>query len=182
MKYVYITLICLLSVAAAVGFFQASKITSKSFEVALRQLQADSKAKQVQIDALTETASNADQTISNLQAQLNKIRVKLATSEQELATSEQKVSNFETDKNAREDKQAQYQAQVPAPQIIYESGHRVFLFSKVVGVGGGTLLTDATFGGLYGRKLAFRAAGGRIVKAYDVDDLHPLTASSRLRP
>lgn len=173
MKTTLISLVCLLTISTAIGFWRASSVTNLCGTIR-QQSQADVKLKQTQIDEFFETVSNQEQQITNFQTRLKKVSAELNANRVELASAEQKISDLEAYKKSREDKEAIYLAQVPGPLVTTdELGHKKFVFSKVVGAGGGTLLTDATFSGLYGRRLAFRADGD-VIKAYDVDEMHPL--------
>jgi hypothetical protein len=62
-------------------------------------------------------------------------------------------------------------AEVIPPVVTVNRGATAYVFPQLKDAKGNVVLTNAEFGSLFGRRLAFRVAGGP--RAFDVDELHP---------
>jgi hypothetical protein len=142
----------------------------------VRKLDSQTKQANAKFDDYNQTIANDQQSISllqsNLAANLTKSKSDLADFQARLDAATKTISDFQVNESNRHDEQAKYDALVSAPALLYEAGRQVYFFSKIIGVHGGTLATNGTFGGLYGSHVAFRFENGS-PKTFNVDDLHP---------
>lgn len=128
------------------------------------------------------TSDTRQQTVELLQTKLDKMTEILTNSTARLRAAEESIRGFELAAEEARHKQEDTKrmlAEVPPPSVAVERGSngketKVFTFAKLLDRSGNLVVADATFSGLYGRRLVFHSPNvpaGAV--AFDVDDLHP---------
>ena len=170
MKTLLITICCILSIVSigsVVTSLNSSHVTTTLRQQMKRQA-ADNKAR---LDELHESETTSEQTISLLQSNLGRLKRELADAKSALESANGRISGYELADRNRSDARVRYLQQVPPPKDM--QGKK--FFEKVVGAEGGTLMENAFFIQLNGRRLVFRAGSlDGEARSFDMDNLHPL--------
>lgn len=172
MKQAFIAGIIVLSVLTAGSIIyavQSSKEVGAS-KVAMRKIQSEVLATKQKLDEATETLTLNQQTIAFLENKITKLRSDLSNSTAETVVANQRAGDLQRQLEDERESSKRYAANIPKP--VYLANGTPF-FSKVVGVGGGIILTNATFSQLFGSRVIFQTQDGTS-KPIQVDDLNPV--------
>ncbi len=168
MKYIYITICCAASLVAAWAIAHSNH-NADEYAASISKLRGELKSIGSQITDYKEIVVQHEKAIASLESELVKSKGELAQSKIKLDYAMQNIAGYEAELNTKEN----YSRLVSPPTITTNGNDRITFFSTIVGIKGGRLATNGTFGGLYGRRLVFRFASST-PRSFDVDDLHPM--------